>query len=47
MKNKAIKKTLAVGMSALLLAATVVPTTVYGTGGRLETEYDRLVVAGR
>lgn len=37
MKNKAIKKTLAVGMSALLLAATVVPTTVQAAGWKQNT----------
>ena len=37
MKNKAIKKVLAVGMSALLFAATGVPTTVQAAGWKQNT----------
>lgn len=43
MKNKTIKKALAIGMSVLMLASTFTPVSVPGSG-RLETEQNRLVV---
>lgn len=45
MKNKTIKKVLAIGMSVLMLASTFTPVSVPGSR-RLETEQNRLVVGG-
>lgn len=45
MKNKTIKKALAIGMSVLMLASTFTPVSVQAAG-RLETEQNRLVVGG-
>lgn len=45
MKNKTIKKALAIGMSVLMLASTFTPISVQGSRW-LETEQNRLVVGG-